>query len=373
MRTSLSKSDLKRQSKRHSVISNHSTTEVPADRGCDTDLLNRSNTLNSSDDSETKPKYSIKIDWLEFTINDFDAESVCHGYCRIPFKKWKCEDYTIQGFELLYTYGTAKILFSPSKKKKPVKVILSSTALDQIGLDALKIIELADRDGAIFRRIDIALDCRSDLLDLDTIGEAIRNGQAIHRFRRITPRQDLNSKLEKITDSWTFGSSKGKRMIVIYDKRLERIDRGKDDPNHWVRIEGRWKSSTAKIVAKTILRLGRLDAGYLLGIIDFRENNHSEIEKRTRCAWWSEFVGQCEPVATGEKRNPATIKKKVEWVRDQICTTIAQVYVSEGMEFIKNVIRRGIQKTDREEWGRLFGVQMTEDYHTKLLSYGVTA
>ena len=343
-----------------------------ADRVCDTDPLNRIPFENkvgagSSDPQTTETRnYTIKIDWLEFTVYEIPARDVVQGFLNLPFDDFQLESYSLQGFETLYSYGTIKVLWSPSRKNAPVKIILSSTALDQINRDALDLINVASRDNAIFSRIDVALDCKTELLDMETIGNAIRAGQSVHRFRRITPRQDLNSKLEVITDSWTFGSSKGKRMLVIYNKRLERIDRGHEDPGHWIRIEGRWKSSTAKIVARTILDRG-LDAGYLLGILDFREQDKVDIETRTRCAWWETFLGNVEPIRTGERKIPSTIKKKVDWVRNQICTTIAQVYVAEGMQFLKSVIRTGITRTDRREWFRLFGNKMTEGYLSHLI------
>ena len=348
-----------------------------ADRDCDTDPLNagsleRQIGAQSPDPQTTKQRlnYSIKIDWLEFTVYGVPARDVVQGYLSLPFDDFIVENYSIQGFQILNSYGSIKVLESPTHEKAPVKVILSSQALDQVNRDALDIISVAHRDGVTFVRIDIAVDCFTELLSMDLIGDAIRSGKAVHRFRRMTPRQDLNTKLEVITNSWTFGSSKGKRMLVIYDKRLERIDRGHDDPGHWIRIEGRWKSSTAKIVAKTIVDCG-LDAGYILGILDFREldSSDSHQEKRSRCDWWETFLGNVQPIRTGEKKKPSTIKQKVDWVRGSICTTIAQVFVSEGLEFIKSVIRDGIKRTEEKEWIRLFGPRMDQGYLTALLNF----
>ncbi|MCF6205085.1 MAG: replication initiation factor domain-containing protein [Methylococcaceae bacterium] len=344
-----------------------------ADRDCNTDPLITDHSKKKiallSDPHTTKndKNYTLKIDWLEFTLHEVPAVDVVQGYLNLPFDQFQLESYSLQGFEALWTYGTIKVLESPTRKNAPVKIILSSRALDQINRDALDLINVAYRDKAIFSRIDIAMDCHTDLLDMQTIGDAIRNGQSIHRFRIISPRQDLNSNLEVISDSWTFGSAKGKRMIVIYDKRLERLRRGKEDPGHWIRIEGRWRSSTAKIAARTIIERG-LDAGYLLGIIDFREKDNLNETRKTRCTWWETFLGNCEPIRTGERKTPSTIKKKVDWVRDQICTTIAQVFVSEGLSFIKSVISEGIRRTDRKEWIRLFGPRMDSGYLSSLLA-----
>ncbi len=347
---------------------------VVVDRDCDTDPLTRFACTAKSEAESVAPQateieknYSIKIDWLEFTVQNVNAVDVIQGYLNLPFDDFTLETYTIQGFEALWSFGLVKVLESPSHKHSPVKVILSAQALDQVNRDSLDIIRVAHRDGATFRRIDVALDCKTELLDMETISSAILSGQAVHRFRRITPRQDLNANLEKITDSWTFGSSKGKRMLVIYNKQLERMDRGHDDPGPWIRIEGRWKSSTANIVAKTIIKQG-LDAGYLLGILDFKEGNSVNKADWNRCTWWETFLAGCQPIKTGERKNPSTIKKKVIWVNDFLCKTLAQVFVSEGLEFIKSVIRTGIKKTDRKEWLRLFGSRMNEGYLSYMLA-----
>lgn len=327
---------------------------VKAGRVCDTDPLIAEVKAPAPTTATEQQNYTIKIDWLEFTLYEqSDHSQAISLMLDLEPETFTEEDYSLQGFQRLFTYGAVKVLSSPDHKKQPCKTILSGQALEQINRQPLQVLKDAIALKASFARIDLAIDCRSELLDMQTIGDSIRSGEAVHRFRRITPRQDFNQRMEKITDSWTFGSPKGRRSLTIYDKRLERIDRGKEDPGHWVRIEARWKKSAANIAAKTINDRG-LDAGYFLGIIDFREKDNDQTDRRTRCAWWETFLGNVEPIRTGERKTPATIEKKCEWIRENICTTVAQVFVSEGMDFLKMVIRQGIKKTKEKEWKRLF-------------------
>ena len=289
-----------------------------ADRDCDTDPLNGGPFETLADSfiggpfpTENDKPFSIKIDWLEFSFKNEKPEILVPLLLDLDFAEFHSETYSLQGFEHLFTFGTVKILYSPNREHTPLKFILSAQALDTVGVDAMQIIKHASGFDAIWVRIDIALDCRNECITMPLIEDAVFSGLAVHRFRRFRPHKDYNSRLEPITNSITFGSPKGKRMICIYDKRLERLDRGKDDPGHWVRIEGRWRSSTAKIVARTLLKTG-LDAGYLMGMLDFRENdaNDSNKERRTRCAWWETFLAGCQPIKTGERKIPTTIEKK---------------------------------------------------------------
>jgi hypothetical protein len=350
-----------------------------ADRDCDTDphyggslycQAGASAFARSSVPSTDKDKlYSIKLDWLEFSFKDQTPELLVPLLLDLDYSEFYEETYSIQGFESLHTYGAVKVLYSPTKKNTPLKFILSAQALDQVGVDALKIVRNASNFDAIWVRIDIALDCKNDLFTMADIEEAVFQKKAVHKFRRITPRKDYNSKMESITNSITFGSPKGKRMLCIYDKQLERIDRGKDDPGTWVRIEGRWRSTTAKIVAATLLKVG-LDAGYLLGIIDFREldANDTNKDRRTRCLWWENFLDGCEPIKTGERKIPTTIEKKIEWISGKINATLGQVFVSVGMDGIKEIIKSGIRKTEKRDWIRLFGPNMEPNYFQQLMS-----
>ncbi len=345
-----------------------------ADRDCNTDphIADHSKTLDGGsfavpEPTENEKPYSIKLDWLEFSFKDEKPELLVPLLLDLDFDEFHSESYSLQGFEHLWTFGPVKVLFSPNRENTPLKFILSSQALDVVGVDAMKIVKHASEFGCIWVRIDIAVDCKNELLDMALIEDSFFSGLVVHKFRQILPIKKYNSRMEVTGHSITLGSPAGKRMLCIYDKRLERICKGKDDPGHWIRLEGRWRSSTAKIVANTLLKTG-LDAGYILGIIDFREKSQKHIDKRERCVWWETFLAGVEPIKTGERKIPTTIEKKVEWIAEKINTTIAQVFVDQGMDFIKEVIKSGIRKTKKDDWAKLFGPRMDIDYFSQLQS-----
>ena len=294
-----------------------------------------------------------KIDWLEMTVSGVDWRSYVENYLSLDPDFFVEAEYGMQGYPDLFTYGGVKVLTSLQKPERGSKVILSGSALDEVGNDAVDIIRLGLKDGASFARIDIAIDDRRGKYDFDFLfSEVFEHQKDVHRFTQIEPRAPVNARTrEVIGRSIQFGKASSSRFLIIYDKQLERISAGEDDPGSWIRFESRWYKQAAYNAAVEIAEKGLAVAGSLIrGMVDFRENDNDNESRRTPCAWWLEVVDSLEIIRTGIKKQVKTINDKLHWVTRQCSKTLGQIVSIVGSKTLIGIIEYGIDSTTEKEW-----------------------
>jgi len=145
--------------------------------------------------------------------------------------------------------------------------------------------------GAIPKRIDIAYDDTSGLLSIEKMVKALEEREYTSRFSEWGHRYGRNRKSLKANVLY-IGSISSPSCVCVYDKRIEQIGKGEDDPGHWVRCELRLKQEQAaagwKWLCENELLLG---AGKLLAdAIQFRTSTDDTNRARWEVAhWWSCF------------------------------------------------------------------------------------
>lgn len=147
-----------------------------------------------------------------------------------------------------------------------------------------------------FGRVDIAMDDRSGVIDLDRIYEAIVIGQSVSHFRqsRLIEGLDVGSG-DKTGKTVTMGSRQSDTFLRIYDKAAEQRFKGKVIEGQWIRWEIEWKNERAQAVG---LALSALEEEafqrYIVGVfrttIDFRDCTREDDPKDRYHApllsWW---------------------------------------------------------------------------------------
>jgi len=288
----------------------------------------------------------LGLDYLEFTVpyhhKDAVLTGIPGGYELVKNDKgqpvgWR--GYTRSAF---IAQGKGRVGWSPDDERMGFHVSLGSQALSVMaGLDA----DWSDHPGLVglvldelgghLTRVDVAFDDHEGILDLDAIGLALREGRFVSRWRSW---QDLTS--SKLVDGqWVMGqtfymgSKKSDTQLRVYDKRAERLQKGKDvEPGPWVRAELQFRRKRANLVgqlfktAKQNLEQVRAHlAGVLRGLVEFKAPNWDTNKQRQAASpWWVEFLEHAEKATLAVVvAEPRTVDDVKEWVSRQVAPSLA--------------------------------------------------
>lgn len=307
---------------------------------------------------------SLKIDWLEMTLKGVSPDVVICDYLLLGFDQFVESERGMQGYPCMMTYGKVKVLYDSVRDYRGTKIILSGQALDEVGQDAIEIIRLGVSAGASFARVDLALDDRSKFLSFDELETLVSTGYAVTSFSSYEirkPRSTSDNSLLGRSIQWA--SSSSERMLIAYDKQLERIARGEDDPGHWIRFEGRWYKRAAKNLAVKLASGGlSIGGGLIRGLVDFRDKNTTRTDTRQAMQWWLDFTESPDLIRTGVKKKPTSIEQKLQWISEQVKKPLAQVASFFGPEMLNQIIRDGLEATSLAEWKRLDPLSIRANY-----------
>ncbi|WP_321531737.1 replication initiation factor domain-containing protein [uncultured Desulfuromonas sp.] len=320
------------------------------------------------------PKHnSFKIDWLEMTVSGVDWSDFCKFYLGLDPDLFVLEEFGRHGYADLRTYGNVQLCYTSGRLDRGVKVILPSSALDQVSVDACEIIRRGVEDGASFARIDIAFDDYTGSYSYETLQESILSPEAqelVCRFREVRPQEPVwlqgQRKGLRMGEGFVFGSGSSSRVCVIYNKRLEQEAKAikakeplPDFPEDftWWRVECRWKKAAALVLAAHIAENGLFQAGALIrGVIDFREpadGDDHHTERRPVSSWWNFILSSADIIKTGITKPVKTIEEKCQWLSTSVKKVIGQVCSIMGPDVVSAIARDGAEATTEKEWKRL--------------------
>lgn len=300
--------------------------------------------------------HSYKVDWLEFTVKGVSPDFAICEYLDLDPATFVLADYAMHGYSDLLEVGTVKVLHTTERPERGTKIILCSSALDEVGRDAVDIIRDVLRDGGTFARLDLALDDRYEYLDLDVIEEAVNRGEDVTHFADVEPKRKYNRSLRQlVARGINWGSRKGSRFLRIYDKRLERMREGEDDPGHWIRVELECKKRGALAAAVRIAETGAACIPAIVrGALDFRDPESDEnTTRRTSVGWWEAFFDGMEGIKTGVRKAVSTIQDSALWLSHQCKKSIGKITAIFGQKALFDLVRDGINAVEQKEWERL--------------------
>jgi hypothetical protein len=188
--------------------------------------------------------------------------------------------------------------------------------------------------GGHFTRVDVALDDREGLLDMGTMLEHLKSCWFTTRWRDWDREQKFKASTGVCKKNMlTFGSRRSDAYLRVYNKALERIEAGEDDPGHWVRVELELKRSRADAVAH--LYANREEgaffaelAGVVRGYIEFKEPNGGDSNRRRWpvAGWWLRFLEGAEKARlTVREAVKRTVDHVREWIAKQVAPSLAVV------------------------------------------------
>ena len=128
-----------------------------------------------------------------------------------------------------------------------------------------------------FGRIDVALDDRNGVIDVDRIYAAVKAGNCVSHFRqsRLISGLDVGSGLDT-GKTLCMGSRQSDTYLRIYDKAAEQRAKEKPVEGTWIRWEMEWKAERADAVGMALSGLDQESfQKYIVGVfrsaLDFRD------------------------------------------------------------------------------------------------------
>lgn len=221
--------------------------------------------------------------------------------------------------------GPAGGFVEQDRKGKWTHLAFKGTACGVIGTEKLvELCQLARRTlGPKFKatRVDLAWDdygkqitphrLRQEFWDAEKNGkrEQVVCRAKVARFHEDDP---LGSGC-----SYYIGARTSERMVRLYDKSAQ--SGGEIDA---MRVELQTRGDSANAVLTDLVQSDAdwttVALRHLVGFLDFRveESYRSHVERRTRCGWWSDFVGSAEK-ATISRPEPQSLEGWIESFKRQ--------------------------------------------------------
>jgi phage replication initiation protein len=183
--------------------------------------------------------------------------------------------------------------------------------------------------GVSFSRVDVAMDDREGLLDLDLIEQKTRSCELVSRYKQAEPRCPINLATgERKGHSVRFGAGMSETALTIYNKALEQLL-----PGHWIRVELRTRNKKADMLASWLSSRETLEGlgAFILGLVNFKEPGTSPQKTRWEtCSWWSAFLASVEAKALAVAPAIRSLDKVAAWVSRQVAPTLALLVAAKG-------------------------------------------
>lgn len=341
------------------TIVQDSTIEPPfTDRG----VVNAIPRINRGENEDCINPVDIVIDWMQFTIQAVDVDTVLQGLFHVSSE---CCQHTPSGrfgYNNTYTY-TEKIhvMYHDSRSDMGVHILLSGSAC-RVLEDLISWSVFFDRilsfDYVKFTRIDIAIDTYRKFFDIALLRRKIIDGELVSKFRKSTYMEQLNvANGNAESASLKFGSMSSDIYIVFYDKLAERHNAGytvSDSVDFWVRTELRFKHDLATKLVTLIVQNGYVIGSFIYEIlynyIDFKDYDPSD---KTKSRWetsqfWLDFLGTVGKLSIAPKAQQTTIERKRNYVDNYMCKLMTMLRVVDN-DFYDDIFKKGFERITQQD------------------------
>jgi len=275
-----------------------------------------------------KPGVETLLDWLSYTRPvGRSGEGVLEelGGDFAPL------DHGMYGYKAAWVCGGVMVLHD-GKPDMGVHVQINGQGCRELEVQGVEWVEFLGgllAAGCKPRRIDLAIDERTGLLDLEVARRAAVEGNVVTKFKKA--RDDVEFVIhggDTTGRKLVFGRRGGLSFVRVYDKALEQ-----GRPGHWIRVELELRNERAVAVAQEMVRCGSLEvtaAGVLLATLDFKEPGTDSNSRRRRTAdWWAELLQAAkEKVRLRIPRPEETLEAKERWLRKCVARTLGMVLMA---------------------------------------------
>jgi len=286
------------------------------------------------------------VDWLSYTEHPADPQDGAQAIMRrlYPGRDWRLGPHN--GFEHGRQFADTCVLWNTAVNPC-VHVKISGNAcrmLEYYGqiTDWSQFLRDIITAGARITRIDLAIDDRSGLLQMDDIRASGMAGDFVSRLRMHRPEveYDRNNGNKQISDGYIFGSRNSDTQLRIYDKALEQKTKGP-----WIRCEIQFRDERAQAAAEMIATSGLSGVpGLMRSCVDFKCPAPSKRRDRwVTTEWWTQFLGNTAKLRLGI--NP----KNIQLDRDKkfmmrMASVLARVDRDCGSEYLECVLKEGYRR-----------------------------
>ncbi len=283
----------------------------------------------------------ITVDFLEFAVKNCELQNMLNflSFEMLEFKH--SGTFNVNYKKSLILSGYMKIGYDNDATNYDVYVSLSGSGcrlLEDLKGDSFDwynfIFMLRNSFYVSFRRIDIAIDDNTDLLNTHKLWFRYYKKGKFAGACRSVPKYIEGREQELI-----FGSPQSDYLIRIYNKGLERgFIVGEKILNtmtgelvdHWWRLEQQIRGHKSEQFINEWLKagsesLGEISCGYILEFIRFltRPNDKTNSQRIPVCDWWLNFLNQAHRIKFTSKPGTVYNAHKLEsWLNTQVSSSI---------------------------------------------------
>jgi len=301
--------------------------------------------------------FTQTIDWLAFTVPDASIEDVF----QLIGGEWFESETGFRGYPVCWMLvqgqqGVGKIATGAPRRVREVHVDLSAGIVSNWEEEKVKaVLQWVFSHGGHVTRLDIALDDREACVSIAQVKQAVDAGQAVTRSEKFQAVSASSLRRGESTgETLYFGSRESQTMLRIYDKRLERQQKGCEDwDTYGVRWELEFKKERAQACAKAVLYLDQEDrrsflVGVLRSYVDFRATTRDatawEKYRAALLPWWAALTEGFRKCRLAVETLQQTIEQVKQWMACSVGPLLAVVHQVAGPSFLKEIMRAGRQR-----------------------------
>lgn len=262
---------------------------------------------------------SAHIDWLAFTLPCLGGESPASLsewiLTKLPLGATPLERGRMGYDRGWQVPGGGLVLFHPNQRDMGVHVELNADTLGIMDNNPVALVAWVLVEQGKITRMDVAID--TDRVTMQQVIDAQENGTLVSRAqnRRLVHGYHDNS------NTLYIGAPSSRRLVRFYDKAKEQ--KLEDSSVVWTRCEVQLRAEQSQAAAIHICD-GKSLADLVFSCVDFRDNTDTNITRRERCPWWSEWVGAAVKLSFAPgKKLTETVEQVYEWVRKQVAPSLA--------------------------------------------------
>ena len=216
-----------------------------------------------------------------------------------------------------------------------------------------------------FGRIDVALDDRNGVIDVDRIYASVKAGNCVSHFRqsRLISGLDVGSGLDT-GQTLCMGSRQSDTYLRIYDKAAEQRAKEKVVEGTWIRWEMEWKSERADAVG---MALSGLDQDsfqkYIVGVfrsaLDFRDCTRADDPKDRYYAplldWWKVLTEGMQRARLEIAKSVQKIEDVKRWAEKSLAPMLGLLcaHPEAGEKWLVGIIVEGVERWGGKQLGLL--------------------
>lgn len=311
-------------------------------------------------------KGTALLDWFTFSVKGVtDPDLVISDYLRMDPALFEDHCFGNYGYLRSKSFNRIEVYYDPSEDRvgdmgvcvsmsgSGCRTFEAHTALTSVGTPFIALVQRLHVDPDVnVSRVDLAIDDKDGILDLDVIVDCVRNNQINSRIRKRDIHDGYDG-ADRAGMTVYIGSPKSDFRIRIYDKAKEQFERGEEGYNqHWIRLEIVMKGDNANgflgCLANTD-NLGVVASGILNDKIAFIERDDSNISRCSFCSWWVEFLESLESIKLVSKEEVRHVLEDViEWVTRQVAPSLSLIRDARGYLAIYDILAEGLEKRSRK-------------------------